>query len=86
MIIGRIKPSESDGFILGSDILRKQWITPGGTAAAVCLNMLKQPHLLIAGSTGNGKSVLINNLIYTALFKSPNQCKLRKTNKLFCIK
>lgn len=37
--------------------------------------MLKQPHLLIAGSTGSGKSVLINSLIYTALYKSPNQCK-----------
>lgn len=37
--------------------------------------MLKQPHLLIAGSTGSGKSVLINSLIYTALYKSPNKCK-----------
>ena len=55
--------------------MRKQWRTPGGTAAAVCLDMLKQPHLLIAGSTGSGKSVLINSLIYTALYKSPNQCK-----------
>ena len=55
--------------------MRKQWRTPGGTASAICLNMLEQPHLLIAGSTGSGKSVLINSLIYTALFKSPNQCK-----------
>jgi DNA segregation ATPase FtsK/SpoIIIE-like protein len=53
----------------------KQWNTPGGTAAAVCLDMLKQPHLLIAGSTGSGKSVLINSLIYTALYKSPNHCR-----------
>lgn len=51
----------------------KQWKTPGGTAAAVCLDMLEQPHLLIAGSTGSGKSVLINSLIYTALYKSPNR-------------
>ena len=55
--------------------MRKQWRTPGGLAAVVCLDMLKQPHLLIAGSTGSGKSVLINSLIYTALYKSPNQCK-----------
>jgi len=37
--------------------------------------MLKQPHLLIAGTTGSGKSVLINSLIYTALYKSPNRCR-----------
>ena len=50
-----------------------QWNTPGGMAAAVCLDMLKQPHMLIAGSTGSGKSVLINSLIYTALYKAPPQ-------------
>lgn len=52
----------------------KQWNTPGGMAAAVCLDMLKQPHILIAGSTGSGKSVLINSLIYTALYKPPTVC------------
>lgn len=51
----------------------KEWHTPGGTAAAVCLDMLKQPHMLIAGSTGSGKSVLLNSLIYTALYKAPLQ-------------
>lgn len=51
----------------------KEWHTPGGTAAAVCLDMLKQPHMLIAGSTGSGKSVLLNSLIYTALYKTPLQ-------------
>ena len=51
----------------------KQWSTPGGMAAAVCLDMLKQPHMLIAGSTGSGKSVLLNSLIYTALYKAPPQ-------------
>ena len=34
---------------------------------------LAQPHLLIAGATGSGKSVLVNGLIYTALFKSPQK-------------
>ncbi len=51
----------------------KQWNTPGGTASAVCLDMLEQPHILIAGSTGSGKSVLINTLIYTALYKAPHR-------------
>lgn len=50
-----------------------QWNTPGGMAAASCLDMLKQPHLLIAGSTGSGKSVLLNSLIYTALYKAPGE-------------
>ena len=54
----------------------KEWKTPGGTAAAVCLDMLEQPHLLIAGSTGSGKSVLINSIIYTALYKAPCNCEL----------
>lgn len=52
----------------------KEWNTPGGTAAAICLDMLKQSHILIAGSTGSGKSVLINSLIYTALYKPPTVC------------
>ena len=45
-------------------------------AAASCLDMLKQPHLLIAGSTGSGKSVLINSLVYTALYKPPTVAAL----------
>ena len=47
------------------------WKTPGGLAFDSVLDMLRQTHLLIAGSTGSGKSVLINTLIYTALFRSP---------------
>ncbi len=52
-----------------------EWKTPGGNAPRVCLDMLKQPHLLIAGSTGSGKSVLINTLVYTALYKAPHRIK-----------
>ncbi len=51
-----------------------QWYTPAGQASNNCLDMLKHPHLLIAGSTGSGKSVLINSLIYTALYKPPTEC------------
>ena len=34
-------------------------------------NMLTQTHLLVAGCTGSGKSVVVNGLIYTALFYKP---------------
>ena len=47
------------------------WFTPAGEMSNLMLDMFKQPHLLIAGATGSGKSVLINTLIYTALFKAP---------------
>lgn len=49
------------------------WTTPSGEAYNLYLDMLKQPHLLIGGVTGSGKSAAINGLIYTALFKAPCQ-------------
>lgn len=36
-------------------------------------HMLEQKHLLIAGATGSGKSVLLNGLIYNALFNGPDK-------------
>lgn len=52
------------------------WKTPGGIAHNSILDMLQQTHLLIAGATGSGKSVLVNTLIYTALFHSPAAVRL----------
>lgn len=49
---------------------------PAGTAYNLYLDALKQPHLLIAGATGSGKSVLVNGLIYTSLFCDPARVKL----------
>ena len=51
--------------------MQKVWTTPSGERYTLYSDMLKQPHLLIAGATGSGKSVVINGLIYTALYDSP---------------
>ena len=50
--------------------------TPGGTYPIIYENMTQQTHLLIAGKTGSGKSVVINGIIYTLLTsRFPSQCQ-----------
>ena len=42
----------------------------------LCADILRQPHTLIAGATGSGKSVLINAIIYTLIQKTPDKAKM----------
>lgn len=55
------------GFVIGKDI----------TGLPVVGDLEKMPHLLIAGQTGSGKSVMINTLLTSFLYKnSPSDLKL----------
>lgn len=52
------KPS-SLNFILGKDIVGKP----------VCLDLAEMPHVLVSGTTGSGKSVCINSMISSLIFR-----------------
>lgn len=51
-----------------------KYTSPGGTVPGLFADMLKRPHLLIAGASGSGKSTLLNGLICAVLRYHPN-CK-----------
>lgn len=47
------------------------------SGAPVIMDLAKMPHLLIAGATGAGKSVCINTLVISLIYKAdPNEVKL----------
>ena len=47
------------------------WQTPDITYSRLYADMLNQIHILIAGSTGSGKSTVVNGMIHAALRKAP---------------
>lgn len=54
--------------------MQREYITPAGEYPTLFKDMLRQ-HLLIAGAQGAGKSVLIDGLMYTALYDSPAKAR-----------
>ncbi|MCL1814729.1 MAG: DNA translocase FtsK [Treponema sp.] len=49
----------------------------GITGEAITVDLCQMPHLLIAGSTGSGKSVCVNSMILSILYQlSPAECRL----------
>ncbi len=64
------------------DQLRKKAKLPvaigkGGSGETVTIELAKMPHLLVAGSTGSGKSVFINTIISCLLIeKDPSELRL----------
>lgn len=59
--------SSNLAFALGKDVAGTETVT----------DIAKMPHVLIAGSTGSGKSVCINTLITSIIYKAkPNEVKL----------
>ena len=51
----------------------KKWITPHGTIYTLFEDMANQNHLLVAGMSGSGKSVVVNGIMSTLLYKSPSR-------------
>lgn len=47
------------------------YVTPSGNVWSLFEDILSQPHTLIAGATGSGKSVAMNGLIDTILYDLP---------------
>jgi len=81
-------PNKNRQTVYLGDLLRNQQFNQNNNGLVLALgktvsgdekyaDLEQMPHLLIAGTTGSGKSVGINSMILSLLFKfKPSQCKL----------
>ncbi|NQS74956.1 MAG: DNA translocase FtsK [Peptococcaceae bacterium] len=86
--VGIEVPNKEVSMVHLRDLLETQEFTQSGSRLTIALgkdiagnpkvtDLAKMPHLLIAGATGSGKSVCLNTLIASILFKAtPEEVKL----------
>lgn len=86
--VGIEVPNKTVSTVYVRDLMEKEAFTAAKSKLTTCLGMdvagapvyldiAKMPHLLIAGATGMGKSVCINSLIVSILYKAtPDEVKL----------
>jgi len=87
-VIGLEMPNENREMVTLRDILESQRYATARSpvslvlgkdisGSAVVVDLTKMPHLLVAGTTGSGKSVSLNAMLLSMLFKaSPEQLRL----------
>lgn len=87
-VIGLEIPNENREMVTLRDILASQRFTQSRSPVSLVLgkdisghsvvvDLIKMPHLLVAGTTGSGKSVSLNAMLLSMLFKStPDQLRL----------
>ncbi|SHH43479.1 DNA translocase FtsK [Cognatishimia maritima] len=87
-VIGIELPNEKREMVAFREILSSREYESGNRKLPLALgkdiggdpivaNLAKMPHLLIAGTTGSGKSVAINTMILSLLYKlTPEECRL----------
>ncbi|MBN8530519.1 MAG: DNA translocase FtsK 4TM domain-containing protein [Alphaproteobacteria bacterium] len=85
--IGIELPNRDRETVLLRELMESEEYTEGDTrlplalgkdigGAPVIVDLAKMPHLLVAGTTGSGKSVAINTMILSLLYKlTPDECK-----------
>lgn len=86
-VVGIEVPNKNIAMVHFREVLESQEYQSATSKLTVCLgkditgtpviaDLTKMPHLLIAGATGSGKSVCINTLIHSILFKArPDEVK-----------
>ncbi|TJV02547.1 MAG: DNA translocase FtsK [Mesorhizobium sp.] len=87
-VIGIELPNETRETVYFRELIESQGFRKTGCKLALCLGktiggepviaeLAKMPHLLVAGTTGSGKSVAINTMILSLLYRlKPEECRL----------